>query len=182
MTAAPKSPLCTAASAFVALFAVAHLLDARRRREVCDQGYFATLTVYTLLLTAYALVAPSPPAFAAAVLGTNVLVCAVYYGVVNQGAVSGTSFLLHGGCALVLAACVATGSVPCGGRPEVAFVACAALLVGSSVLQLWEEGRRRRALYPSCSHFGSPLWRLLVLPLLGGVAAAAIAAAGCSKL
>ena len=169
--------LCAAASAFVLLFAVTHLLDAKHRREVCDQGYFATLTIYTLLLTAYALVLPSPPVFVSAVLGINVVVCAVYYAVVNQSRVSGTSFLLHGGCALVLAACVSSEMPACGGRPAAAFALSATLLACSSLLQLWDERRRQKLLYPTCQNFGNPLWRLLVLPVLGGAAAALIARA-----
>lgn len=172
-----KSALCSAASAFVLLFTVTHLLDAQHRREVCEQGYFATLTIYTLLLTVYALTLPSPPVFVSAVLGANVIVCAVYYAVINQSQVGGTSFLLHGGCALVLAACVWSQTVPCGGSPLGAFVLGALLLACSSLLQLWDEGRRQKKLYPSCSNFHHPLWRLLVLPILGGSAAALIASA-----
>jgi hypothetical protein len=175
-----KSCLCAAASAFVLLFAATHLMDATHRREVCEEGYFATLTIYTLLLTAYALALPTPPIFVSAVLGVNVVVCAVYYAVVNQSHVSGTSFLLHGGCALVLAACVWSDTLACGGHPAAAFALSATLLLGSSVLQLWDEGRRQKQLYPSCRNFGNPLWRLLVLPIIGGAAAALIARAARS--
>ena len=170
-----KSSLCAAASAFVVLFATVHLLDAKQRREVCDQGYFATLTIYTLLLTAYALAFPAPPAFVSATLGVNIVVCAVYYAVVNQSYVSGTSFLLHGGCTLLLAACIWSGAPACGGHPTVAFALGAALLVGSALLQLWHEQRRQKLLYPSCRNFDNPLWRLLALPIIGGAAAALVA-------
>ena len=166
------------ATLFVLLFAAAHLFHAAKSDELCNGGYFATLTIWTLVATAYALVAGGPPALLAAALAVNALVCALYYGVVNQGAVTGTSFLLHGGCALVLAALVACGALRAEGSPAAAAAAALGFLLANALLQCWHEGRVQAPLYPSAGRrFQHPLWRLAVLPLVGAAAAAGLAAA-----
>jgi hypothetical protein len=160
------------AASFVVIFSFVHLLDAIQRKEICEKGYFATLTVFTLLLTAYVTVARSPPALVAAVLAINVVVCALYYGVVNQSYVGGTSFLLHGGCALVLVALVWCGCLDCKAHPAIAAVVCVALLGFNALLQITHERRSSQSLYPSCDKFENPLWRTVVIPGVGGALAA----------
>jgi len=167
--------LATVASCFVVLFSFVHLLDAAQRKDICEKGYFATLTVFTLLLTTYATVVCSPPALVAAVLAANVVVCALYYGVVNQSYVGGTSFLLHGGCALVLAACVWSGRMDCGARPWMAAAVCGVLLLSNALLQIRHESLSNQRLYPSCDKFENPLWRTLVIPTVGACVAGFIA-------
>ena len=169
--------LKSVAASFVVLFALVHLLDAGQRREICEKGYFATLTVFTLLLTAYVTVVCSPPALVAAVLAVNVVVCALNYGVVNQSFVGGTSFLLHGGCALILAGCVWSGSLDCGARPWMAAAICGVLLLSNALLQIRHEKVNNSRLYPSCDKFENPLWRTVVIPAVGGCVAGFIASA-----
>jgi len=165
-----------AAGGFVAVFAAGHLLDSALRPEVCDEGYFVTLTVWTLAFTAYAAVVPCcPPALVAAALGTNVLVCALYYAVVNQGVVNGASFLLHGGCSLVLAWLVSSGAVSSSGSPAAAGLLAGVFLTLNALAQLWHERRSKKQLYPTCGKFGHPAWRALLLPLLGAGLAAVVA-------
>ena len=172
---ANNSALQTAAAAFVVLFAFVHLLDAFQRKEICEKGYFATLTVFTLLLTAYVAVVRSPPAVVAAVLSANVIVCALYYGVVNQSYVGGTSFLLHGGCALLLATFIWGGQLDCRANPLSAAFICAFLLATNAFFQIKHEKASKQVLYPSCDNFGNPLWRIIAIPLVGGCVAACIA-------
>lgn len=167
-------------TAFVLVFTASHLVHASQKEELCNEGYFATLTVWTLIATAYVLVARGPPAVAAAVLAVNVLVCALYYGMVNQKSVSGTSFLLHGGCALVLLAVVGSGATASGVPPARSSAAAAIValvfLSANSLLQMWHERQLETPLYPSVGSFQHPAWRLLVIPGAGALLAAAIAA------
>ncbi|NCW89606.1 MAG: hypothetical protein EBV73_03485 [Rhodocyclales bacterium] len=166
-----------ASSVFLLLFTFCHLLGAAGRKDVKDRGYFSTLTVFTLLLTCLVVVAPSPPSLVAAALSINVLVVAVYYGLVNTSFVKGTSFLLHGGTALLLLFLVASRRLSAGGSPRVAALLAALLLCLNGGLQLAHERRSLALLYPSCADFRHPLWRLAFLPALGALAAAWIASA-----
>ena len=175
------SPLQASATAFVVLFTGAHLLDAAQRKEACEQGYFATLTVWTLLLTAYVTVIASPPCLVAATLAANVVVCSLYYGIVNQKTVGGTSFLLHGGCALILAAFVWGGRLDCGARPLAAASMAALLLGANAFIQYRHEKNSKTLLYPSCDKFGHPLWKAAAVPLMGACVAACIAWASTTK-
>jgi hypothetical protein len=170
-----------AASVFLLLFTFCHLLGAAGQPEAKDRGYFSTLTVFTLLLTCFVAVAPSPPALVAATLSINVLVVAVYYGLVNVSFVKGTSLLLHGGTALLLLFLVASGRLSAAGAPWAAALLAALLLCLNGGLQLSHESRRRTLLYPSCADFSHPLWRLAFLPALGALAAAWIASAASSS-
>jgi len=175
------SPLQIAATAFVVLFTGAHLLDAAQRKEVCEQGYFATLTVWTLLLTTYVTVIASPPCLVAATLAANVVVCSLYYGIVNHKTVGGTSFLLHGGCALILAAFVWGGRLDCGARPLAAASMAVLLLGANAFIQYRHEKNSKIPLYPSCDKFGHPLWKAAAVPLMGACVAACIAWASTKK-
>jgi len=169
--------LKTIAMSFVVLFSIVHVVDSARKKELCDNGYFATLTVFTLLLTAYATAVRCPPALVAAILAINVVVCAIYYGVMNQSYVGGVSFLLHGGCAMILAVCVWSGHLIYNTDPLTAAAACAVLLIASSLFQLRHEQIKTRPLYPSCKNFENPLWRTVIIPITGAVIAACIARA-----
>jgi hypothetical protein len=109
------------------------------------------------------------------ILAMNVIVCALYYGIVNQTYVGGTSFLLQGGCALILAMFVWGGRLSCEAHVWTAAAVAASLLAANAVLQLQHERSRKNLLYPSCEKFSSPIWRLLVMPAAGGCLAACLA-------
>lgn len=162
-----------ALAAFVVVFATAHSLSASVRRE--DDGYHATLTFWTLLATAALVACPRlPGACGSAVLAVNVLVVALYYSLVNRGAVTGESVLLHGGCALALLVLVATGYVAVRAPPLAAAALAGGALLLNAVVQLRYERRSGRLLYPGCAlkHSG---WRLAALPVAGALLAAYVA-------
>lgn len=169
-------PGAAAAAGFVVLFALAHVVASAQDETLCSKGYFSTLTVWTLLFTAFVAACPCPPAVVAAALGVNALVCALYYGMVNQQVISGTSFMLHGGCSLVLLALVAVGALDCAAQPMAAAAVAASFLVANALMQCWKEKQTKQLLYPSCERFGHPAWRLVLVPLIGAAAAAAATA------
>jgi len=160
---------------FVVLFAASHVLDSMRRLRRGD-SYFVSLTFWTLLLSVAALCSPAPMVTAA--VAVNVLVCALYYAVVNRGHVTGQQFLLHGGVAIALLLLLARGSLPqMACRPCAAGVLALGFLLANALVQLWHERRCGQKVYPEAK-FESPLWRLLLVPLLGGALAACMAKSG----
>lgn len=172
-----RDVVTVASSVFLLLFVFTHVLHAASKKEAREKGYFATLTIFTLLLTCFSVVAPVPPAVVAATLSLNVLVVAIYYGIVNTSFVKGTSFLLHGGTALLLTFLVASRRVSARGSPWVAAVVAWLLLALNGAMQLAQERGSAELLYPSCADFKHPVWRVGFLPVLGALAAAWISCA-----
>jgi hypothetical protein len=162
-----------ALTAFVLLFAASHVATSLKQRSTQD-AYFVSLTFWTLLLTAAALAVRLPASVGACAIAANVLICALYYTVINQGAVSGQQLLLHGGCAAVLVAFAAAGEVPVAAPAWKAGAVALAFLLANAGAQLWHERRARGLVYPE-SQFVSPLWRLALVPLAGAGVAAALA-------
>jgi hypothetical protein len=146
------------------------------QKELRSNGYFSTLTMWTLLLTAYVLAFPSPAGVVAAASAANIVVCALYYSIVNQKLVSGTSFLLHGGCALALLLVVCRGSLDCKARPLTAALVTGTFLGANAAMQVWHEQQHQKVLYPTCKNFENPLWRLVAVPAIGAAVAASLAA------
>ena len=164
--------VATGLKGFVVLFAASHVLDAARRRQRGD-SYFVSLTFWTLLLSVAALCAPAPVVTAA--VAVNVLVCALYYAVVNRGHVTGQQFLLHGGVTIALLLLLARGSLEANaGEPWLAGALALGFLAVNALVQLWHERRCGQKVYPE-ARFESPLWRSLLVPLLGGALAACMA-------
>jgi hypothetical protein len=165
-----------ALTAFVLLFATSHAATSLKQRPATD-AYFVSLSFWTLLFTALVLAVRLPASVGAAALAANVVVCALYYTVINQGAATGQQLLLHGGCAAVLLAFAAAGEFPVGGGSGwKAGLVAAAFLLANAGAQWWHERRQAGDLVYPESSFESPLWRLAAVPLVGAGVAAALAA------
>ena len=170
------------AAVFVLIFTFCHLMSASNKKEAIDRGYFATLTVFTLLLTCFVIVTPAPPCLTAAVVSINLLVTAIYYSLINVSFVKPTSYLLHGGVATILFLLIFSGRISCSGSPMASGLIAGILLAMNAVLQLRYEKRTKQLLYPSCANFTHPIWRLVFLPMVGAFAAAWIAASSLSNV
>src|ERR1700675_2509019 len=97
-----SSSCAVALRCFVVIFTLAHVLTSfKENRE--PVSYYVSTSLWVLGLTAVVCCFPVVPgALVTATLAANLVVCALYYTVVNQGQVSGLAFLLHGGVALAL--------------------------------------------------------------------------------
>lgn len=169
---ATRDLVSVAAAAFVLLFTFCHLMGASSSQEARKKGYFATLTIFTLLLTCFVLVAGAPPAMVAAVSSLNVMVVAIYYSLINTSYVKGTSFLLHGGVACILLFSLATDRLSARGAWLSSGLLAGGLLVLNACLQLSHEQRKGVQIYPGCASFAHPVWRLAFLPIVGALVAA----------
>lgn len=157
------------------VFVAAHLFTAVKERE--GSCYYATLSFWTLLLTAAVVALPLGGALGAAALAANAVVCGLYYEVVNRDAVTGRQVVVHGGAASVLVALAAGGAVACGAPALSAALAALLFFVLNACVQLWEERRTGgRPVYPK-SPFKHPAWRLALVPAVGAALAAGIASA-----
>lgn len=167
-------------AALLLVFAVSNIVNTLYSNYKPKREYFLSLTFATLVFTCFSALVDAGPTVSVSALVLNALVCGLYYTTVNRGSVTGQSAMLHGGTAAILLVISSSRDLT-PPSPLAAAILTGSLLAINSAMQWQYERLSKTNIYPTAL-LTHPLWRLLVLPVIGAAMAAYVAAVPAAEV